>query len=151
MLLALDCFYSWWSRWCSGGRLFFCHIARWLTATHFSGSITSPLCNLRDPLAGSAASVDVPLCNGIEQHNYNGMNKQRCYLCMLCRGNVDLSFQPPIRPKVKAGRPADRSSLTELVDQIHWAGQLMLLGFSVQPFVRNYHVHNNGVFKVGRC
>lgn len=27
------------------------------------GSSTSPLCNLSDPLAGSAAPVDVPLCN----------------------------------------------------------------------------------------
>lgn len=73
---------------------FVCHIARWLIVTYFSRRVTSPLCNLRDPPA-ALPRLTCRYAMSIEQQISNGMNKRRCYLCILCGGDVNLSIQPP--------------------------------------------------------
>lgn len=62
---------------------------------------------------------------------------------------MDLRFQLPVWAEVRAGRPVDRTSLTEPEDRRPLKQQADSHGWaSVQPFVGNRNVHINDVWGV---
>lgn len=85
---------------------FKCHIIRCVTVTYICGSVNFPhcatwrICRQAPPL-----SDDVPLWNNAEQLYYSGMNKQRCFCCMLGKKKGGMCWSGPKASSFSSSSP----------------------------------------------